>query len=58
MWLINYLREVRAEVTHISWPTPRQTAVYTALVLVISVVVAAYVAALDYGFSYLLKLFV
>lgn len=55
MWLISYLREVRAELSHISWPTPRQAGTYTLLVLAISVVVAAYVGALDYAFAWVLE---
>ena len=32
---------------HVSWPTRRLTAVYTAVVVAISLVVAAYLGALD-----------
>ena len=55
MWFITYIREVRAELSHVSWPTPRQTLVYTVLVVSISIVVAAYLGLLDYVFEALLK---
>lgn len=58
MWLITYLREVRAELSHISWPTPRQAVTYTLLVILISVLIAVYVGALDFGFSRLLEMFI
>lgn len=55
MWFINYIREVRAELSHVSWPTPRQTVMYTLIVVGISVVVSAYLGVLDFGFELLLK---
>ena len=55
MWLINYIREVRTEISHVSWPTPRQTVIYTVLVVAISIIVAAYLGALDYVFETVLK---
>jgi preprotein translocase subunit SecE len=55
MWLINYIREVRAELSHVSWPTPRQSVVYTIIVVGISIVVSAYLGVLDYAFELILK---
>lgn len=55
MWLITYLREVRAELSHISWPTPRQAVTYTILVLIISLITAVYLGALDFGLSFVLE---
>lgn len=45
-----YLKETRTELNHVAWPTQRQTAVFTVLVAAISLGIAAYVGALDYGF--------
>jgi preprotein translocase SecE subunit len=45
-----YLKDTRSELNHVAWPTQRQTVVFTALVVAISLVVAAYVGALDYAF--------
>jgi preprotein translocase subunit SecE len=58
MWIINYFREVRAELSHISWPTTRQAITYTILVIVIAVGIGLYVGALDFGFSRLLEYFI
>ena len=55
MWLLTYIREVRAELSHVSWPTPRQAALYTALVVVISIIVSAYLGLLDFVFELALK---
>lgn len=56
--MINYLKDVRAEMKHVSWPTPRLTAVYTAVVIGVSLLVAVYLGALDYVFSSILKVLI
>lgn len=56
MSFIAYLREVRGELSHLSWPTPRQAAFYTGLIVFIAVAVAAYTGALDFLFESILKL--
>ena len=45
--LMNYFRATRGELKHVSWPTQRQTIVYTLLVIVVSVATAVYVGVLD-----------
>jgi preprotein translocase subunit SecE len=55
MWILNYFREVRAELSHVTWPTPRQAVVYTVIVVAISLILAAYLGVLDFGFEALLK---
>jgi preprotein translocase subunit SecE len=54
----NYLRDTRAELTHVSWPTPRQTVIYTILVIVISIFVALFLGAFDFVFTSSLNWFV
>jgi len=51
-----YIKETRAELKHVSWPTRRQATVFTVVVIVISLVTAAYLGAFDYVFTALLKL--
>jgi len=46
-----YLRDTRAEMKQVRWPTQYQTFVYAALVIAISAVVAAFLGAFDYVFS-------
>jgi len=55
---IDYLKDTKEEIGHVSWPTQRQALVYTALVIGISAVVAIFLAGVDYAFSIGLKWFV
>ncbi len=48
---INYLKDTFAELKHVSWPTNKQTVVYTVLVIVISIIVSLYIGAFDFVFS-------
>lgn len=56
--LITYLKETRAELDHITWPTQQQTVVYTVLVIALSLVVGAYLGLLDGVFTWVLNTFV
>jgi preprotein translocase SecE subunit len=49
--MMQYLRDVRAELNHVSWPTQRQTIIYTVIVVAISLATAAYLGIFDYLFS-------
>ena len=55
---INYLRDTRGEMKHVTWPTRRQALIYTAIVIVISAASAAYLGFFDYIFSLILQKFV
>ncbi len=44
---IQYLKDVRSELTHVSWPSNQQAIGYTALVVGISIVVALVLLASD-----------
>lgn len=46
-----YLKDTRAELNHVAWPTRTQTIVYTVLVAVISLGVAAYLGFFDFIFT-------
>ena len=48
--LLNYLRDTRGELKHVSWPTQRQTMIYTVLVIAISILTALYIGLLDHLF--------
>jgi len=48
MGVIKYINETRAELHHVAWPTRQQTIVYTALVVLVSIFVAAYVGFFDF----------
>lgn len=46
------------EMKHVSWPTRRQAVLFTLLVIVISIGMAAYIGVLDAFFTNLLKVFI
>lgn len=48
---LDYLAGVRAEMSHVKWPTVPQAVGYTALVIAISLAVAALLGGLDYVFT-------
>jgi preprotein translocase subunit SecE len=54
--MMNYFKEVRSEMKHVSWPTRRLTIVYTAVVIGVSLVTAVYLGALDFVFTEIVKL--
>ncbi len=49
--LTSYLQNVRMELSHVVWPTPRQAAIFTALVILISALTALLTSGLDYAFT-------
>ncbi len=56
--IFTYLRETRGELKHVSWPTVRQTYIFTVLVIVISIVTSLYLGFFDYLFSQFLERFI
>lgn len=50
----NYLKEVRSEMAHVSFPTRNKTMLFTAVVIVISLGMAAYLGLVDYVFRIIL----
>jgi preprotein translocase subunit SecE len=58
MKLTEYIKETRAEMAHVTWPTRKQAISYSVLVVVVSVVVAALLGLFDYIFARLLTLFI
>ena len=55
MSVTSYFKEVRAEMKHVSWPSRRQAAVYTAVVIGVSLGVAIYLGVLDYLFAIVIQ---
>ena len=56
--LINYLRDTRGELSHVSWPTQRQTIIYTVIVIILSILTGIYLGLLDFVFTEALDLLV
>lgn len=46
--ILNFLLEVKEELLKVSWPTREQTIRYTALVLIVTVLVGLFLGGLDY----------
>jgi preprotein translocase subunit SecE len=56
MSIISYITEVKAESKNIKWPTKKQVVNYTVVVIVLSILLAIYVGALDALFAKLLSI--
>ncbi|HBO16457.1 MAG: Preprotein translocase, SecE subunit [Candidatus Moranbacteria bacterium GW2011_GWE2_35_2-] len=56
--VIDFIREAKAELMKVNWPTKKQTINYTMVVVVLSLVVAVFLGGLDYLFSSILKAFI
>jgi len=54
MSLFSYLRNVRAEMQHVVWPSHKQTLQHVGVIVFISVVMALITAAFDFGFGRIL----
>jgi preprotein translocase subunit SecE len=49
--LTTYIRHVREEMSHVTWPSTREAVAHTLMVILVSVIVAALVGGLDYVFT-------
>lgn len=58
MKVIQYLREVRLELSKVTWPSREDTTRMTMIVVGASLIVALYIGGLDLLFTNLLGLFV
>jgi preprotein translocase subunit SecE len=52
---ITLIREVRSELRKVAWPTPRETANLTIVVIALSIVVGLFLGGFDYFFQELFK---
>jgi preprotein translocase subunit SecE len=55
MKAVDYVKETRGELKHVSWPTRKQAVAYTIIIIAVSVITAAFLGVFDYIFSVLLK---
>ena len=56
--LIAFVQESKQELKRVEWPNRAETTKFTLIVIFISLATAAYLGALDYGFTKLLELFI
>lgn len=55
MSFIQYLKDTKAEMKHVNWPTRAEAINYTLLVIILSVVVASLLGAFDAFFAWVLS---
>ena len=55
---IQFFQEAKAEMLKVNWPTKKQTLNYTGLVVIVSIVVAAFLGGLDSTFGYILQTYI
>ena len=56
--VIDFVREAKAELMKVNWPTKQQTLNYTLIIIGVSIAVALFLGGLDYIFSTVLKKFI
>ncbi|MEK7217479.1 MAG: preprotein translocase subunit SecE [Patescibacteria group bacterium] len=56
--IIQFFREVRVEMSKVIWPTGRQLVIYTLVVIILSVLLAVFLGALDLGFQTILTKYI
>jgi len=56
--ITKYLKEVRAELRKVTWPSRPEVLRLSAIVMVVLVVASAFLALVDYGFSRLMRLII
>jgi preprotein translocase subunit SecE len=57
MSLSQYIKDTKAEMSHVTWPTKKQTIAFSVAVIIVSILIAAFLGVFDYIFSTLLTLF-
>jgi preprotein translocase subunit SecE len=56
--IVTFLREAKAELLKVNWPSKQQIINYTLLVIGISIAVSLFLGGWDYIFEYILKTFI
>jgi len=58
MGLFSYIKETKTEMKHVTWPSRSQTITFTVIVILLSLVTAAFLGLFDYLFAQVIKLLV
>lgn len=58
MMFIDYLRDTKAEMRHVTWPTRKQAVSYTLIVLSISIGTGLFLGLLDFLFAKVIARFI
>jgi len=51
MSILTYFKDTKAEMKHVTWPTPRQAFIYTLIVIATAIIVSLVLGLFDYLFS-------
>ena len=54
MSIFSYIKETKGELSHVNWPTRRQSVVFSLVVIIVSILVAFFLGFFDFVFSTLL----
>ncbi len=55
MKITEYIKESKAELSHVNWPSRNQTTIFSGIVIAISVVGALYLGFLDSAFKAIIE---
>ncbi|MCL2181953.1 MAG: preprotein translocase subunit SecE [Chitinispirillia bacterium] len=55
--IMQYLKDVKAEMIKVNWPTQKDVTAATTLVICLSIVMAGYIFACDQGLQAVMRLF-
>ncbi len=58
MKITEYIKETRAEMAHVTWPSRKQAITYSIIVVLVSVITSFALGLFDYIFSQLLTLII
>ena len=58
MNIFNYIKDTRAELKHVSWPTRQQAIAFTIMVIVVCICVSFFLGFFDYIFNLLIQRFI
>jgi preprotein translocase subunit SecE len=56
--IITFIKEAKAELLKVNWPSKQQTINYSLMVVGVSIAVALFLGGLDYIFQYIVKTFI
>lgn len=56
--IVKYFKEVQAEIRKVTWPSRKEVLRLSAIVIAVLVVMSAFMAIIDYAFSWLMRLII
>jgi len=58
MKIVEYVKDTKGELKHVSWPTRKQAVIFTAIVIALSIFVALFLGLFDFLFTKLLAVLI